>query len=157
VPKPDTVRPDLFKLLDPTLVKQLMADKKYAEIQDNLTKAGAFPDKTPYETYVIDRMKLALGSASGNDPMAMAALEAVIATGRMPAADQGRCRQGVRQREGRGWRDRPRQILDDVAEPSGSGSACSRRQVSERAVVVGRARKQTGSEFFFAGLSRKLL
>jgi hypothetical protein len=48
-PKPDTVRPDLYKLLDPTLVKQLMADKKYAEVQDNLTKADAFPDKTPYE------------------------------------------------------------------------------------------------------------
>jgi tetratricopeptide (TPR) repeat protein len=87
-PKPDTVRPDLYKLLDPTVVKQLMADKKYAEVQDNLTKADAFPDKTPYEVYVIDRMKLALGSASGNDKMAMAALEAVIASGRMQPADQ---------------------------------------------------------------------
>jgi hypothetical protein len=87
-PKPDTVRPDLYKLLDPTVVKQLMADKKYAEVQDNLTKADAFPDKTPYEIYVIDRMKLALGSASGNDKMAMAALEAVIASGRMQPADQ---------------------------------------------------------------------
>jgi hypothetical protein len=67
----------------------------------------------------------------------MAALEAVIATGRMPAADQGRCRQGVRQREGRGRRGRPREILDAVAEPSGSGSACGRGQVSERAGAKG--------------------
>jgi hypothetical protein len=33
-------------------------------------------------------MKVALGSATGNDAMAMTALEAVIASGRMPAADQ---------------------------------------------------------------------
>lgn len=87
-PKPDTVRPELFKLLDPAVVKQLMADKKFAEVQDNISKAEAFPNRTPYETYVIDRMKLALGSATGNDAMAIAALEAVIGSGRMPAADQ---------------------------------------------------------------------
>jgi hypothetical protein len=87
-PKPDTVRPEMFKLLDPAVVKQLMTDKKYAEVQDNVTKAEAFPNKTPYESYVIDRMKVALGSSTGNDAMAMAALEAVIASGRMAAADQ---------------------------------------------------------------------
>jgi tetratricopeptide (TPR) repeat protein len=84
----DTVRPDLFKLLDPTAVKQLMTEKKYADVQARITQAEAFPDKTPYETYVLDRMKVALGSATANDAMAMAALEAVIASGRMPAADQ---------------------------------------------------------------------
>ncbi len=87
-PKPDTVRPELFKLLDPAVVKQLMADKKYAEVQDNITKAEAFPNRTPYETYVIDRMKLALGSATNNDAMAMAALESVINSGRLQAEDQ---------------------------------------------------------------------
>jgi hypothetical protein len=87
-PKPDTVRPDLFKLLDPTVVKQLMAEKKYAEVLDNLTKAEAFPDRTPYENYVIDRMRLAHAAATGNDAAAMKALEAVIATGRLAAPDQ---------------------------------------------------------------------
>lgn len=87
-PKPDTVRPELFKLLDPAAVKQLMADKKYAEVQENINKADAFPNKTPYETYVIDRMKLALASATNNDAMAIAALEAVIGSGRMQPADQ---------------------------------------------------------------------
>lgn len=86
-PKPDTVRPELFKLLDPAAVKQMMADKKYAEVQDNISKADAFANKTPYETYVIDRMKLALGSATGNDAMAMAALESVIGSGRLAPAD----------------------------------------------------------------------
>jgi tetratricopeptide (TPR) repeat protein len=84
----ETVRPDLFKLLDPAAVKQLMTEKKYPEVQARITQADAFPNKTPYETYVLDRMKIALGSATGNDAMAMAALEAVFASGRLPAADQ---------------------------------------------------------------------
>lgn len=84
----DTVRPELFKLLDPTAVKQLMAEKKYADVQARVTQAEAFPAKTPYETYVLDRMKIALGSATGNDAMTTSALEAVIASGRLPAQDQ---------------------------------------------------------------------
>jgi tetratricopeptide (TPR) repeat protein len=84
----DTVRPELFKLLDPTAVKQLMAEKKYADVQARITQAEAFPAKTPYETYVLDRMKIALGSATGNDAMTTSALEAVIASGRLPAQDQ---------------------------------------------------------------------
>jgi tetratricopeptide (TPR) repeat protein len=87
-PQPDTVNPALFKLLDPVAVKQLMAEKKYADVQARITQADAFPNKTPYETYVLDRMKVALGSATGNDAMVMTALEAVIASGRLPAADQ---------------------------------------------------------------------
>lgn len=88
-PKPDTVRPDLFKLIDSNVIKQLMTDKKYDEVQARITQADAFPAKTAYEIYVIDRMKIALGSASGNDAMAMAALEAVIASNRLAPPDQG--------------------------------------------------------------------
>ncbi|WP_426196109.1 tetratricopeptide repeat protein [Massilia sp. DWR3-1-1] len=84
----DTVRPELFKLLDPAAVKQLLADKNFAEMQNRVSQAEAFPAKTPYEIYVLDRMKIALGSATSNDAMVMAGLEAAIASGRMPAPDQ---------------------------------------------------------------------
>jgi tetratricopeptide (TPR) repeat protein len=87
-PKPDTVRPELFKLLDPNKVKELMTAKNYAEVQANITAAEAFPDRTPFENYVLDRMKLSLGSATNNDAMAMAALESVINSNRLPPADQ---------------------------------------------------------------------
>ena len=87
-PAPDTVRPELFKLLDPTVVKQLLAEKNYADVQARIAQADAFPAKTPYESYVLDRMKIALGSATGNDAMAMAGLEASIASGRMAPQDQ---------------------------------------------------------------------
>ncbi|WLI90119.1 tetratricopeptide repeat protein [Massilia sp. R2A-15] len=84
----DTVRPELFKLLDPAAVKQLITDKKYDELKTRITQADAFPAKTPYETYVLDRMKVAYGSATGDEAMMTTALEAVVNSGRMPAADQ---------------------------------------------------------------------
>ena len=38
--KADNVRPELFKLLDPNKVKELMAAKKFDEVQANITAAG---------------------------------------------------------------------------------------------------------------------
>ena len=87
-PAKDTVRPEMFKLIDPNVFKEMLAGKKYAEMQERLTQAEAFPNRTPYEDYVLNRMKLALGSSSGNDAMAMGALEAVINSGRLPANEQ---------------------------------------------------------------------
>ena len=87
-PKPDTVRPELFKLLDPNMIKDLMTAKKYPEVQEKITAAEAFPNRTPYENYVIDRMKLALGSATQNDAMAMSSLESIIASKRLPPKEQ---------------------------------------------------------------------
>jgi tetratricopeptide (TPR) repeat protein len=84
----DTVRPELFKLLDPAAVKQLMADKNYAEMQNRITQAEAFPNKTPYEIYVLDRMKIALASTTGNEAMLTTALEGAIASGKLAPADQ---------------------------------------------------------------------
>ncbi len=87
-PKADTIRPDMFKLLDPNKVKEMMAAKKFAEIQANITAAEAFPAVTPYESYVINRMKLALGATTGNDALAMAALEPVINSGRLDPSEK---------------------------------------------------------------------
>ena len=86
-PKAETIRKEMFVLLDPVKVKELMAGKKFDQIQANIVAAEAFPNLTAYETYVIDRMKVALGSTTGNDKMAMAALESVIKSGRADKAD----------------------------------------------------------------------
>lgn len=86
--KAETIRAELFKVLDPNAVRELMAAKKYPEVLERIKAAEAFPEKTEYEMYVIDRMRLAVGSATGNDQMAMSALEATIASGRLPANDQ---------------------------------------------------------------------
>jgi tetratricopeptide (TPR) repeat protein len=94
-PKPDTVRPELFKLLDPAQIKPLMDAKNYTEVQNRVTQAEAFPDKTPYEVYVVNRMKLSLGSSTGNDAMSISALEAILASGKLPEADQANFTQAL--------------------------------------------------------------
>jgi tetratricopeptide (TPR) repeat protein len=87
-PKPDTVRPELFKLLDPAQVKPLMDAKNYTELQNRIAQADAFPDKTPYETYVLTRMKLSLATATKDEPAQIAALEAILSSGKLPDADK---------------------------------------------------------------------
>lgn len=84
----DTVRPELFKLLDPAAIKQLMDAKNYTEVQNRVTQAEAMPNRTPYEDYVLNRMKLSLGSTTNNNALAMPALEAVINSGRLTPAEQ---------------------------------------------------------------------
>lgn len=84
----DTVRPELFKLLDPAQIKPLMDAKNYAEVQNRITQAEAFPNRTPYEDYVLNRMKLSLGSTTNNNALSIPALEAVINSGRLQGAEQ---------------------------------------------------------------------
>ncbi|CAN7507807.1 hypothetical protein LJR289_003478 [Pseudoduganella sp. LjRoot289] len=87
-PKPDTVRPELFKLLDPAQIKELMTAKNYAEVQNRLTQSEALPNLTPYESFVMNRMRVSLGSATSNNAMTISGLEAVLASGKLPPADQ---------------------------------------------------------------------
>ncbi len=86
--KPETVRAEMFKLLDPTAFKTMMDAKQYPELMEKLKQADAFADKTPYEIYVINRMRIALGSASGDQKMTMTALESVINSGRLNTVEQ---------------------------------------------------------------------
>lgn len=87
-PKPDAVRPELYKLLDPAQLKPLLDAKNYTEVQNRLTQADAIPDKTPYEVYVLNRMKLTLATATGNEQLQQSSLEAILASGKLPEADK---------------------------------------------------------------------
>ncbi|KHA78937.1 hypothetical protein [Janthinobacterium lividum] len=79
----ESVRPEVFKLLDPTAVKASMDAKNYADVQSRIDQAAAIPALTPYETFVLNRLRVALASATNNAPMAMTALEAVIESGKL--------------------------------------------------------------------------
>ena len=94
-PKPDAVRPELFKLLDPAQITPLLNAKNYTEVQNRITQAEAVADKTPYELYVLNRMKLSLASAKGDDQATMSALDALLATGKVPDADKPRYEQAL--------------------------------------------------------------
>lgn len=84
----ESVRPDLYKLLDPKVVQPLMTAKNYAQVGTLIAQAEAFPNRTAYEDYIINRMKLAHASATNNDAGAIAALEAVTSSGRLTPQEQ---------------------------------------------------------------------
>jgi tetratricopeptide (TPR) repeat protein len=65
-----------------------MDAKNYTELQNRIAQADAFPDKTPYETYVLTRMKLSLATATKDEPAQIAALEAILSSGKLPDADK---------------------------------------------------------------------
>jgi hypothetical protein len=77
----NSVRPELFKLLDSTIIQQLIASKNAAELQTRITQADALPNKTPYENYVLNRIKMAHASMTGNDPLVLTTAEDVIQSG----------------------------------------------------------------------------
>lgn len=83
----DTVRPDMFKLLDPAAIKGLMDAKNFTEVQNRITQAEAMPNRTPYEDYVINRMKLSWALGTENTAVAIPTMEAVLASGRLEKAD----------------------------------------------------------------------
>jgi tetratricopeptide (TPR) repeat protein len=86
--KGPSVRPEVFKLIDPAQIKPLLDAKNFSEVQNRITQAEAIPNLTPYEHYGIDRMKLTLGVNSGNDAVSIPALETVISSGFLSGAEK---------------------------------------------------------------------
>jgi tetratricopeptide (TPR) repeat protein len=79
--KEETVRPEINKLLNE--VTPLLAAKQFKEAFATIDAAGAFPDKTPYENYALNRARAAVANSAGDRAMATKALEAVIDTGHL--------------------------------------------------------------------------
>ncbi|MFC4931923.1 tetratricopeptide repeat protein [Massilia sp. GCM10023247] len=77
----NTVRPELAKLFDPAQVQPLVSAKNFTELQNRIAQADALPNKTPYETYVVTRMKMVHASASGNDAEFMKTAQQVLQSG----------------------------------------------------------------------------
>jgi hypothetical protein len=84
----DTVRPEFAKALDTETIKGLMAKKDFAGVQARVTQAEALGNLNPYESYILNRVKIALGSGTQNEALTRQALEAVIASGRLQPAEE---------------------------------------------------------------------
>jgi hypothetical protein len=84
--KADTVRPPIFKALQglPELIKA----KKYKEAYEKVDEADRTPDKTPYESFIINRNRGAVAVGAGDTAIAGKAIEAVIEAKRLPPAEQ---------------------------------------------------------------------
>jgi hypothetical protein len=85
----DTVRPEIFKLVDPAQIKPLMDAKNYTEVKSRLAQADALPNKTPYEEFVLNRMRIAVASATNDNATLTTALEAVVNSGKLQKSEQG--------------------------------------------------------------------
>jgi hypothetical protein len=86
----NTVRPELFKLLDSATIQQLIAAKNTAELQTRITQAEAIPNKTPYENYIVNRIKMTHASMTNNDAAIVASAEEVIKSGFEPKETQAK-------------------------------------------------------------------
>lgn len=84
----DVVRPEMYKLIDPAQMKDLIAAKNFTEMKSRIDQAAALPNITPYEAYILNQMRVQLGSASSDNAVLLPALEAMIESGRMQPKDK---------------------------------------------------------------------
>jgi len=86
----NNVRPELYKLMDQNTLQPLINAKNTAELQSRIAQAEALPNKTPYENYVVARLKMVAASVSGNDAGILAAADEVLKSGFEPKESQGK-------------------------------------------------------------------
>jgi hypothetical protein len=82
----NAVRPEFGKLL--IAAQDLGRAGKYADAMARLTEAEAMQNKSPYETYMIDRVRGPIAVASGDNVTAAKSLEAAISYDRIEPADK---------------------------------------------------------------------
>jgi len=82
----DTLRPEVGK---PILAAQdLLKGHKYKEAMAKIHEAESIPNRTPYENYILDRMRAAAADGAGDTETATKSFEAVINSGKLPADQQ---------------------------------------------------------------------
>jgi tetratricopeptide (TPR) repeat protein len=84
----EAVRPEVGKPLQ--AARDLIKAKKYGEALAKLHEAEAVPKRTAYESFLIEQMRASAAVAAGNNEEAIKALQALISSGRLPEAEQGR-------------------------------------------------------------------
>lgn len=82
----EKVRPEVGKPLQ--AASDLMRTSKFKEALAKIREADGVGGKTPYETYMIESMRGSAAAGARDNATAIAAFEAVLATGKAPAATQ---------------------------------------------------------------------
>jgi tetratricopeptide (TPR) repeat protein len=82
----EALRPEVGTPLQ--AAQALIREKKYKEALAKIREAENVKDKTPYEVYIIDRMRGVAAASAGDVPVALRSFEAAIASGRLPPAEQ---------------------------------------------------------------------
>lgn len=82
----DTLRPEVGEPLQ--AAQTAMKAKKYREALDQVDAASKVGNLTPYESYIVQRMRAAVATAAGDSSTAIKAYEAVLASPQMPAGEK---------------------------------------------------------------------
>lgn len=80
------VRPELGKSL--LAIQDLLKAGQHKEALSRIAEVDALAGKTPYEVFILDRLRGAAAAGSGETDVAVRSFEAVLAAGRLPAAEQ---------------------------------------------------------------------
>ena len=83
--KVETVRPEIGKPVQ--AAQEFISARKYSEALAAIREAEGIADRTPYESYVIDRLRGVAAAGAGDTPTATRSFEAIIASGRLPPAE----------------------------------------------------------------------
>lgn len=84
--KAEGVRPEVGKPLQ--AAQELIKGKKYKEALAKIGEADAVAGKTGYESYAVERLRASAAMQAGDNEQAIKAVGALIASGRVPAAEQ---------------------------------------------------------------------
>lgn len=80
------VRPELGKTL--LTIQDLLKAGNHQEALARIADADALTGKTPYEVFTLDRLRGAAAAGAGEIDLAVRSFEAVLGSGRLPAAEQ---------------------------------------------------------------------
>lgn len=84
----DALRPDVAKPL--AAAQELYRAHKYRDALGKIAQAAAVPNRTPYETTVVEEMRGAAAMAAGDSGTAAQAYESVLNLGRLSGDDEQR-------------------------------------------------------------------
>jgi hypothetical protein len=85
-PTARVVRPEVGMPLQ--AAQTLINEGKPAEALAKLAEAEAVPNRTPWETWIIERTRASTAQRAGNVPLTIRALEAALQTGQADSADE---------------------------------------------------------------------
>ena len=82
----EAIRPEIAKPM--IAAEKALQEKKYTEALQQIVEAEKVDGKTPYEIYLLNRMRASAAIGAGNDALAVKSLEAAMASGRVLAAEK---------------------------------------------------------------------
>lgn len=84
----ETVRPEVGKPLQ--AARDLIKAGKFKEALVKLNEVDAVPNKTPFETFLLEQMRASAASQAGDNEQAIKAFQAVLNSGRLSEAEQAK-------------------------------------------------------------------